>query len=301
MTITVEENQKSNPIMVDKAWKAMCKLIATKYCSEDITPTDSVEFYESALKNYIGQSATNNIHGLGTMGIFNKYHPAETPLVLFYSQKNVMDLFPELHTVFPLQALIDMGLAPPDVKHLSPHIDTLPTIYVMFWSFNPNFNLFGCFYKQETDYDYIWATYDRVICRGKDILESGESLELFKSVSPYDPKTVVKCTVDSEKSIEDYAEEAVTFMEINAPHSKKIVLDMIADPTMVKKDPEDNTKLDLDIKEMNGSPKASENFDIIIHKKEGSARDVEIRFKKKLSHEEAVDIIIVAISIGHKS
>lgn len=126
-------------------------------------------FYESYLKQYVGNLFLGTVKAMWKMGIFEAYKPEEKPFVLF--SKQVLfpdDINPKIEAYIPLRDLIDTGLIFPDIMTFNPLANEVgfenakPIAYGLFHSLYYGFNFATAFFRNfRGEWGYRCAVFER--------------------------------------------------------------------------------------------------------------------------------------------
>lgn len=192
-----EQGLDSADLMI--TWNAMANVVATKYgtvykinnprCgltgNPDVdlrTQQSRNNYYEALLKQCVAEAMTEKVTEMDKAGIFKKYDPQVSPMVMCTFQRHLADLLPKADMIISMDELIKAKLAPANARMFNPFGKKL-VAYAMFWSFNLKFNLFGAFYRCEKKSDgsdgglnYYWVMYDRTSNDIQSILDTSISI-----------------------------------------------------------------------------------------------------------------------------
>jgi hypothetical protein len=197
------------------AWLSMCKLVHQKFKHKTITKygkpvTDSVEFYQEMLKQYVGQGMLHAFDDYIRRGIFDKFKPDDTPLAFFSIQKDFSDVFPEIDMIVSLKHLIAHNLAPHNAAEFNPFNNNLLG-FAIFWSFSFDFNLFGGFFRSpEGKLNFYWINYNRLTESVNELLTTKQVKDLRDAEVKREPIVEEKKEEPPKKEIADAKYQAKT-------------------------------------------------------------------------------------------
>lgn len=120
-------------------------------------------FYCEALTQHVVNNFIGGVDQLKKKGFFDHLDPNKYPVVLVLRQEEIYDFFPGKGTIVSHYEMVDKELMPQDLSKLYKSDKTTTfVIYVLFYSFDPRFNLVGEFRKnKKQNLTYNFINFDR--------------------------------------------------------------------------------------------------------------------------------------------